>query len=193
MERSNNTLLEPQSWQARGPPGTSGARPAPHTRAGRTGRTPPRTRDDGDYYWQPYVNRIIQRLDGLPAPNGGESFVRACLATGCKAVPVMQTSTLWQRGLEPQELYRAESSGLAARVRLGLFLAASLRYLVHGLCRLRIKAERGDDWHPLKGPLRKGEIFWHPVRGGGVSFRVFRAAHEGRLGITWLDVQPTGA
>ena len=145
-----------------------------------------------NFFWQPYVDRVIQRLDGLPAPDGGESFVRACLAAGCKAVPVAQSSTLWKRDLSEQELYHAESSGLAARVRLGLFFAASLRYLVHGLCRLRIKAKRGD-WHPLEGPLRKGEVFWRPVRGSGVSFRAFEAAHEGGLAITWLDVQPTDA
>ena len=145
-----------------------------------------------NFFWQPYVNRIIQRLDGLPAPDGGESFVRACLAAGCKAVPVMRTSTLWEKDLSGQERWDAEDSGLAARVRLSLFLAASLRYLVHGLCRLRIKGTRGD-WHPLQGGLRTGEVFWHPVRGGGVSFREFEAAHEGGLGITWLDVQPTDA
>ncbi len=150
-------------------------------------------RDDKEtFLWQPYVDRIIQRLDGLPAPDVGESFVRACLAAGCKAVPVMRSSTLWERDLSQQERFLAERSGLAARVRLGLFFAASLRYLVHGLCRLRIKAE-GGDWHPLVGPLRKGEVFWRPVRGSGVSFRQFEAAHEGGIGITWLDVQPTDA
>ena len=153
----------------------------------------PKRGEEKDFPWQPYVDRIIERLDGLPAPDGGGSFVRACLAAGCKAVPVMRSSTLWERDLSPQERYDSERSGLAARVRLGLFFAASLRYLVHGLCRLRIKTERGDDWHPLDGPLRRGEIFWRPVRGGGVSFRAFEAAHEGGLGITWLDVQPTDA
>ena len=152
----------------------------------------PERGEKGNFLWQPYVDRILQRLDGLPAPDGGASFVRACLAAGCKAVPVMRSSPLWKRGLSGQELFHAESSGLAARVRLGLFFAASLRYLVHGLCRLRIKA-KGGDWHPLEGPLRKGEVFWRPVRGSGVSFRAFEAAHEGGLGITWLDVQPTDA
>ena len=153
----------------------------------------PERDENGGYLWQPYVDRIVQRLDGLPAPDGGESFVRACFAAGCKAVPVMRSSRLWKNGLSPYEIHHAESSGLAGRVRLSLFFAASLRYLVHGLCRLRIKAKRGDDWHPLKGPLRKEEVFWRPVRGGGVSFREFEAAHESRLGITWVDVQPTDA
>ena len=152
----------------------------------------PQRNQKGEYLWRPYVDRIIQRLGGLPAPDGGGSFVRACLAAGCKAVPVMRTSTLWEKDLSAQERWDAEDSGLAARVRLSLFLAASLRYLVHGLCRLRIKGTKGD-WDPLQGGLRTGEVFWQPVRGGGVSFREFEAAHEGGLGITWLDVQPTDA
>ena len=154
----------------------------------------PKRGEEEDFPWQPYVDRIIQRLDGLPAPDGGESFVRACLAAGCKAVPVMQTNTLWRKDLSAEELYHAESSGLAARVRLGLFFAASLRYLVHGLCRLRLKTERGTDWHPLSGVvLRAGEVAWQPVRGAAVSFRALRAAFEGTPQLTWLDVEPTDA
>ena len=30
--------------------------------------------DAGRYFWQDYVERLTQRLDGLPAPDGGESF-----------------------------------------------------------------------------------------------------------------------
>lgn len=153
----------------------------------------PERGEEENFFWQPYVDRITQRLDGLPAPDGGESFVRACLAAGCKAVPVMRSSPLWKRGLSGQELFHAERSGLAARVRLGLFFAASLRYLVHGLCRLRIKGKKGD-WHPLQGVvLRAGEVTWQPVWRGGVSFRELQAAFEGRPQITWLDVQPTDA
>ena len=147
---------------------------------------------DKDHYWQPYVDRIIQRFDGLPAPDGGE-FVRACLSAGCKAVPVVRLNTLWQKGLSGRDWDERYKSNLALRVRLGLFFAASLRYLVHALCRLRIKAVKGH-WHPLsQNFLRTGDVHWRPLLGGGVSFRELQAAFDGTVEITWLDVQPTHA
>ena len=154
------------------PPVPPAPAPPPIPEIDRLAELLPKRGEEENYPWQRYVDRIIQRLDGLPAPDGGESFVRACLAAGCKAVPVMQTNTLWRRDLSSEELYHAESSGLAARVRLGLFLAGSLRYLVHGLCRLRLKTERGTDWDPLKGVvLRAGDVAWQPVWGAAVSFQ----------------------
>lgn len=145
-----------------------------------------------NYLWQPYVSRIIQRLDGLPAPDGGGSFVSACLAAGCKAVPVIHRNTLWEKGLSEREWSGRYESDLARRVRLGLFFAASLRYLAHTLCRLRIKSEKGD-WHPFgKRPLRAGEVRWRPLL-EGVSFRELEAALEGRAQITWLDAAPSDA
>ncbi|MDD9999663.1 MAG: hypothetical protein OXQ89_18140 [Rhodospirillaceae bacterium] len=102
-----------------------------------------------NYLWQPYVDRIVQRLDGLPAPDG-ESFVSACLAAGCKAVPVIHRNTLWEKGLSEREWSGRYESELAARVRLGLFLAASLRYLASGLCRLRVKTVDDGHWHPFR-------------------------------------------
>ena len=46
----------------------------------------PERAPDGRFYWQPFVDRIEKRFDGLPAPDGGESFVQGCVAAGCKAV-----------------------------------------------------------------------------------------------------------
>ena len=37
----------------------------------------PERNSEEDYRWQPYVDRIVQRFDGLPAPDGnGKPFVR---------------------------------------------------------------------------------------------------------------------
>ena len=36
----------------------------------------PERAPDGRFYWQPFVDRIEKRFDGLPAPDGGESFVQ---------------------------------------------------------------------------------------------------------------------
>ena len=145
------------------------------------------------YLWQPYVGRIIQRLDGLPAPDGGGSFVSACLGAGCKAVPVIRRNTLWEKGLSEREWSGRYESELAVRVRLGLFLAASLRYLASGLCRLRAKTVDGGHWHPFdKLPLQAGEVRWRPLL-GGVSFRELEAALEGEAQLSWLDTAPTDA
>ena len=103
----------------------------------------------GRFFWQDYVDRITDRFDGLPAPDDAGSFVRECLAAGCKAVLVMERSRVWERQAPPAMDKRARTV-FELRVRLGLFFAASLRYLTHGACRLRAWA--GDDeWHPLRG------------------------------------------
>ena len=100
---------------------------------------------DGRFFWQPFVDRIEQRFDGLPAPDGAESFVGGCVAAGCKAVPVIRRNTLWERQAPPLSDRRARGV-FELRIRLGLFFAASLRYLVHGACRLRIKID-DVEWH----------------------------------------------
>jgi len=144
------------------------------------------------FLWQSYVDRITRRFDGLPAPDGGGLFVRACLAAGCKAVPLIRRSTLWEKGLSGREWHERFESDLARRVRLGLFFAASLRYLAHSLCRLRVKTLKSH-WHPFdKVPLRAGEVRWRPLL-GDVSFRELEAALDGRAQITWLDALPSDA
>ena len=128
------------------------------------------------YLWQPYVDRIIQRFDGLPAPEGGKPFVRACLAAGCEAVPVMEQNVMWKNKLPDRWDTRARDD-FEVRVRLGLFFAVSLRYLAHTLCRLRIKMGRVEDWHvfrghaagrrsPLAAALRRRRVL--PGTAGGV-------------------------
>ena len=121
------------------------------------------------FFWQDYVDRIIDRFDGLPAPDDAESFVRGCLAAGCKAVPVMERRTLWERQAPPAIDQRARTV-FELRVRLGLFFAASLRYLTHGACRLRVRA---------------GEEEWHPLRGERLTYRAFVEAQGREPDVTW--------
>jgi len=128
----------------------------------------------GRFFWQDYVDRITDRFDGLPAPDDAESFVRGCLAAGCKAVPVMERRTLWQRQAPPAMDQRARTV-FELRVRLGLFFAASLRYLTHGACRLRVQA--GDDE-------------WHPLRGERLTFRAFVEAQGREPDVTWTQAVP---
>ena len=134
----------------------------------------PERAPDGRFYWQPFVDRIEKRFDGLPAPDGGESFVRGCLAAGCRAVPVIRRNTLWENRAPPLSDRRARGV-FELRIRLGLFFAASLRYLVHGACRLRAKV---------------GDAEWHAVTQQEVSFRDFLAAHDGEIDVAWSKALP---
>ena len=126
------------------------------------------------FFWQDYVDRITERFDGLPAPDGGESFVQGCLAAGCQAVPVMQRNVLWKNRAPPASERRARAV-FEFRVRLGLFFAASLRYLTHGTCRLRARA---------------GDAEWHPLTGAETSFPAFLEAHGGAPDIAWSEAAP---
>ena len=96
---------------------------------------------------------------------------------GCKAVGVIRRNTLWERQAPPLSDRRARGV-FELRIRLGLFFAASLRYVVHGACRLRIKID-DVEWHPGLGGLKAGGLEWHPVTGDGVSFRKLLTGHAG--------------
>ena len=149
----------------------------------------PERAPDGCFFWQPFVERIEQRFDGLPAPDGGESFVGGCVAAGCQAVPVIRRNALWERQAPPLSDRRARGI-FELRIRLGLFFAASLRYLVHGVCRLRIKID-DVEWHPGLGGLKAGGREWHPVTGDGVSFRELLAGRAGEAPVvTWSEAVP---
>ena len=129
---------------------------------------------NGRFFWQDYVDRITHSFDGLPAPDGGASFVRECLAAGCKAVPAIRRRDVWERRAPPAS-DRKGRAVFEVRIRLGLFFAASLRYVVHGACRLRVKSG-ADEWHPLPGY--------------GPTFREFQAASDRKPAITWLKIEP---
>jgi len=123
----------------------------------------------GRFFWQDYAERITDRFDGLPAPDGGESFVRACLVAGRRAVPVMRNNRLWEQGAPPRAHRRRPLYEM--RIRLGLFFAASLRDLMHGVCRLRVRAG-GNAWHVLDGERQ--------------SYREFVQAQDGKpLDVSW--------
>ena len=128
----------------------------------------------GRFFWQDYVDRITDRFDGLPAPDDAESFVQGCLVAGCRAVPVMERRTAWERLAPPASDQRARTV-FELRVRLGLFFAASLRYLTHGACRLRLKA---------------GDEQWHPLRGERLSYRAFVEGQGKEPDVTWSQAVP---
>ena len=128
----------------------------------------------GRFFWQDYVDRIIERFEGLPSPDEAESFVRGCLVAGCRAVPVMERRTLWERQAPPATDPRARSV-FELRVRLGLFFAASLRYLTHGACKLRVTG---------------GDHGWHPLRGERLSYKGFVEAQGREPDVIWSRAVP---
>ena len=128
----------------------------------------------GRFFWQDYVERITDRFEGLPAPDDAESFVRGCLAAGCRAVPVMERRTFWERQAPPATDPRARTV-FELRIRLGLFFAASLRYLTHGVCKLRVMC---------------GDQGWHPLRGERLSYKGFAEAQGREPDVIWSQAAP---
>ena len=128
----------------------------------------------GRYFWRGFVERIERRFDGLPAPDGKETFVRQCIAAGCRAVPVARRSSLWEQKAPPVSEKRLRAI-YALRIRLALFFAGCLRYVVQGSGRLRVDA---------------GDSEWYPVMENGVPFSEFVAAQEGKVEVTWTNALP---
>ena len=126
------------------------------------------------YFWRSFVERIEKRFDGLQAPDGTESFVRECIAAGCRAVPVARRNSLWEQKAPPISQKRARAI-YELRIRLALFFAGCLRYVVQGTGRLRVKA---------------GDSEWYPVMDKGVPFSEFMAAQEGKVEVTWTNSVP---
>ena len=135
----------------------------------------PERDDKGRFFWQDYVERLTDRFDGLPAPDGGESFVRTCLGAGCKAVPVIEQTRLWEMEAPPS--MHPWRPAFERRIRLGLFFAASLRCLVRGLCRLQVRAGNRD---------------WHVLEEQRLSYREFVQAQQDGMEtrISWLESSP---
>ena len=148
----------------------------------------PEKDSEGRFFWQPFVERIQERLDGLPTPEGAGSFVGECLAAGCRAVPVARRNGLWERHAPASSERRARGI-YGLRIRLGLFFAGSLRCLAHGLSRLRINTGDGA-WRVLNGGAWSGAVEWNPVAGGGVPYRDFAATLVGGEAVGWSDREP---
>lgn len=123
----------------------------------------------GRYFWQSYAERLQGRFEGLPSTDGEGSFVDECLRAGAEAVPVARRNTLWQK--EAPDPSRKRARGIyELRIKLGLFYAASLRCLVHGVSRLRVTC---------------GDAEWHGVSEEGQSFRAFAAEQDGEVEVSW--------
>ena len=129
---------------------------------------------DGRYFWQSFAERLQDRFEGLPASEGDGLFVDACLKAGARAVPVIRGNRLWEKNA-PRISEKQARGVYEMRIRLGLFYAASLRYLVQGVSRMRVVC---------------GESAWKPVTEAGESFKDFAARQEGEVEVTWSNSPP---
>jgi len=99
--------------------------------------------------WEGFINRVVLCCGDLAAPEGDATLASRSVAAGCEAVPALETSRLWER-LAPAD--RREREGFEDRVRLGLFFAAGLKYLLPLLCTVRVRAGKAE-WEPFHASL----------------------------------------
>lgn len=99
--------------------------------------------------WERFVNRVVLCCGDLAAPEGSTTLAARCVAAGCEALPALETSRLWER-LAPAD--RRQRQGFDDRVRLGLFFAASLKYLLPLLCTVRVQVGKAE-WEPFHASL----------------------------------------
>ena len=95
--------------------------------------------------WERFVNRVALCCGDLTAPDGAATLASRAVTAGCEAVPALEQSRLWER-LAPAD--RQQREGFDDRVRLGLFFAASLKYLLPLLCTARVSVN-GEKWEPF--------------------------------------------
>ena len=95
--------------------------------------------------WGPFVNRLTACCGKLSDADGAMTLVAAGVAAGCEAVPVVDKTTLWHR-LAPGE--RHEREAFEGYVRLGLFFAGCLKYLLPLLCTVRVTVNEAV-WEPF--------------------------------------------
>ena len=99
--------------------------------------------------WERFVSRVMLCCGDLAAPDGDATLATRAVAAGCQALPALEKSRLWER-LAPGR--RHEREGFEERVRLGLFFAASLNYLLPLLCTVRVQAGEAE-WEPFHASL----------------------------------------
>ena len=119
--------------------------------------------------WGSFVNRLVACCGGLADPEGTMTLVAAGVAAGCEAAPVVDKTTLWGR-LAPDD--RDEREAFEDRVRLGLFFAGCLKYLLPLLCTVRVTV---------------GEAAWEPFF---KTFDEFVGDGDPEADVTWLESAP---
>ena len=96
--------------------------------------------------WTPFVTRMSAHCGDLHSPDGSGTLTTGSVAAGCRAMAVLDRRRDWEflalRGADETLLH------YKARLRLGLFFAGCLAYLVPLLCRVEVKVQ-GMTWVPV--------------------------------------------
>ena len=97
--------------------------------------------------WAHFVTRIRLYCGHVPAPDGLSSLVTRTVEAGCAAMVEVDKSERWERFVGPFVVRRVdESEGHCKdRVRLGLFFAGCLKYLLPLLGRIEAQVN-GTEW-----------------------------------------------
>ena len=138
----------------------------------------PEPDDDGSYFWQPFAERLRKRFEGIPGTDGTGSFWGECLKAGADAVPVVRRNTLWEKDAPDRRASTRDRKIYELRIRLGIFYAASLRFLVQGITRLRVRC---------------GDAEWHGVTEEEQPFSKFAAGQKEKVEVRWTDSVPSPA
>ncbi|MDE0207426.1 MAG: hypothetical protein OXP66_15550, partial [Candidatus Tectomicrobia bacterium] len=108
--------------------------------------------------WTPFVTRMAVRCGELPSPEGTGTLMTSAVAAGCRAMAVLDRHRGWEylveRGPDESRLH------YRARLRLALFYAGSLAYLVPLLCRVKVTV-KGMPWIPAEESFT---CFWNTWR-----------------------------
>ena len=94
--------------------------------------------------WEGFVRRVTMCCGDLAAPSEG-TLSEGSIASGLEAARALDRTSLHLRLAPPGGRQR---EGFEARVRLGLFFAGCLKYLLPLLAVVKVSSESGD-WEPL--------------------------------------------
>ena len=130
---------------------------------------------NGRYFWLSFAQRVRHRFEGVPGPDNVGWFVEECLRAGVRAVPVLRRNTRWEKDA-PDRTKKDERRVYEIRIRLGLFYAAALRYLIHGVARVQ---------------ARSGDEVWHGLTEEGQPFSEFAAGREDEVEVEWKNAAPS--
>ena len=132
--------------------------------------------------WTPFLTRMAVHCGDLPSPDGSGTLTTDAVAAGCRAIAVLDRHHRWDylvdRGPDESRLH------YKARVRLGLFYAGCLAYLVPLLGQVEVDVE-GERWIPAEESFT---CFW---RKWGVRTRAKSKGKASEFRVAWGNKAPT--
>ena len=126
--------------------------------------------------WTAFVTRMAVHCGDLPSQDGSGTLVTGAVAAGCRAMAALDHRRGWEYLVDrgPDE----SMQHYKARVRLGLFFAGCLAYLVPVLCRVEVTVE-GVPWFPCEESFT---CFW---RKWGVRTRGKSKGKASEIKVAW--------